>query len=277
MHSQDLFAANLPLIERIITIVCRRAGVFDADQEDFASQVKLWLIEDDYAVMRKYEGRSSLESYLTVVIQRMLADARTSARGRFRASTEAQRLGSWAVLLEKLVIRDGRSIEEALPHLRAVDPSSTPEQIAETLRRLPERTIRPRDIELDGVDEVVAGGEPADARAVAADVRRLAQRAEQTMRQELAMLPPADRALIRFHFGEEMTVAEIARVMQLPQRPLYRRLESLLQQLRAALASAGIDRRTAADLVDSEKEEMDFGLRGVENDAAQPVHQVEET
>ena len=277
MNVQELFTSNLSMIDRIIRIVCRRAGVFGADQEDFASQAKLRIIEDDYAVLRKYEGRSSLESYLTIVIQRMLADARISARGRFRASAEAQRLGPIGVLLEKLVLRDGRSLDDAMPHLRAVDPNATRESMTKTLGRLPERSVRPRDVELDGVEEVVAGSEPADARVVASEVRRLAHRAETTLRHQLAMLPAVDRSLIRFHFGEEMTLAEIARVMQLPQRPLYRRLESLLQQLRDALTSAGIDRRTAAELVESEKEEMDFGLREREKRDSSPVHQVEET
>lgn len=275
MTPQDFFTANLPLIERVIAIVCRRAGVLGADRDDFASHVKLRIIDDDYAVIRKYEGRSSFESYLTVVIQRMLADGRIEARGRFRPSSVANRLGPLAILLEKLVVRDRRRLDEAMPHLRAVDATATPEQLLETLKQLPERPARPREVAIDGVEEIVPGVDAADARAIAADVQRLARRAEQTLRQEMAQLPPADRALIRFHFAEEMTVAEIARVLQTPQRPLYRRLESLLQQLRGALTSAGIDRRVVADLVDSGQEELDFGL--TEKNRSTPVHHMEET
>lgn len=274
-HPQQLFTAQLPLIERVIAIVCRRARVFDEDAEDFASQVKLWLIEDDYAVLRKYEGRSSLESYLTVVIQRMLADARTNARGRFRASSEAERLGPAAVLLEKLVLRDGRTLDEALPHIRAVDGDATPQSMTETLERLPERTARPREVQIEGLEERVGGAEPADARTLAAEARRLAQRAGQTIRDELDSLPAEDRTLIRFHYGEEMTIAEIARVLRLPQRPLYRRLQALLQRFRNALGSAGIDSRTASGLIGSEEELMNF-LRDGEMRPAPPVHRAED-
>jgi RNA polymerase sigma factor for flagellar operon FliA len=40
------------------------------EADDFASHPKLKLIEDDYAILRKFQGRSSLRTYLTVVIER---------------------------------------------------------------------------------------------------------------------------------------------------------------------------------------------------------------
>jgi RNA polymerase sigma factor (sigma-70 family) len=275
MNPQELFAANLALVERVIRIVCRRARVFDADEEDFAADVKLALVENDYAILRKYEGRSSLESYLTVVIQRMLADARNAAHGRFRASSEAQRLGPVAVLLEKLVVRDGRSLDEAMQHVRAIDATATRESMAAMLKRLPARAARAREVELESVERVIAGGEPADARAIADDRRRLANVAGTAFRRALDGLPTEDRALIRFHYAEQMTIAEIARMLDLPQRPLYRRMEWLLDRFRTALASAGIDRGAAVDLIGSEEGEMDFGLRDAENRAAPPVHRLE--
>jgi hypothetical protein len=58
-----------------------------------------------------------------------------------------------------------------------------------------------------------------------------------------------------------MSLADVARITQLPQRPLYRRLASLLVQLRRALADAGIDRAAAVGLIgQNETNEMDFGL-----------------
>src|SRR5947208_3040379 len=41
------------------------------DVEDFASWVKLRLIDGDYAVIRKFQGRCSPATYLTVVIRRL--------------------------------------------------------------------------------------------------------------------------------------------------------------------------------------------------------------
>jgi RNA polymerase sigma factor (sigma-70 family) len=264
MNFSDLFTANLGLIDRIIAIVCRRANLFGADAEDFASETKLALIEDDYAVLRKYEGRASLETFLTVVIRRLLADSRTRAKGRWHASSEAQRLGATAVLAETLVLRDGRSADEALMHIRVVDPGITRESLASMLKRLPERTRRPRAVHIEGIANAIAGGEAADARALRGDMDRISATAGKALRELLAELPTEDRVILKMRFGSEMSVADIARILRLPQRPLYRRMEWLLARLRIALVNAGIDRNTAAELVGSDATEMDFGLRNGE-------------
>lgn len=261
MQPRELFEANLGTIERVIAIVCHRARLYGADAEDFASEVRLSLIENDYEILGKYEGRSSLDTFLTVVIQRLLADARTRAKGRWHASTEAQRIGPIGVQLELLVRRDGRSLDEALPHIRAVDPDITREALAVMLDRLPERVGRPRVVDLEPIGHAIAGGESADARAIDGDRQRASDVAGNTIRELLQALPSDDRLLIRLRFASDMTIADISRMMRLPQRPLYRRLESLLVRLRGALVDAGVDGSTVDELVGGAfGKEMDFGL-----------------
>ena len=55
--AEALFLAELETTERAIRFACRRASFFGADAEDFGSYVKLKLIENDYGVIRKFEGR----------------------------------------------------------------------------------------------------------------------------------------------------------------------------------------------------------------------------
>ena len=83
MHPEELFRDNLALVERVIDGVCRRAGLRDADAEDFASNAKLALIENDYAILRGYEGRAPLGAFLAVVVQRMLSREWMRLRGRW--------------------------------------------------------------------------------------------------------------------------------------------------------------------------------------------------
>jgi hypothetical protein len=71
---EHLFLSQLPDIERIIGWVCAQRGLRGADAEDFGSVVKCRLIESDYEVLTKFEGRSSLRTYLTVVINRFYLD-----------------------------------------------------------------------------------------------------------------------------------------------------------------------------------------------------------
>ena len=68
--------------------------------------------------------------------------------------------------------------------------------------------------------------------------------------------------IIRFHFGSGMTISDISEMMRLPQRPLYRRMESILKRLRATLAAEGIGRTDLADLLAGIMLEMNLGLSG---------------
>src|SRR5829696_8670843 len=154
MDCQELLRSSLPLIERVVRRVCHRAHVVGADVEDFDSTVKLALIDDDYAILRAYEGRSSLATYLAVVIQRLLADQRNRTLGRWRASSEAKKLGDAAVLLETLLRRDERPMAEVIPILRAFDRTLEPLDIEALAQRLPQRTSRLRAVVLDNADEI---------------------------------------------------------------------------------------------------------------------------
>jgi RNA polymerase sigma factor for flagellar operon FliA len=261
MHPEDLLRAHLALIDTIIDRVCRRSRLAGADAEDFTSAVKLALIEDDHALLRNAAQRSSLPAYLTVVIQRMAVDERIRAFGRWQASAAARRFGEAGILAETLLLRDHRTVAEALPLVRALDPSITYERLEEIARALPNRSGRPRAVDLgaDGV-ETLAASESADARAIAGDVSRLADRTSRAVRDALETLPAEDRMLIRFRFGSSMSVADISRILRLPQRPLYRRLEALLARLRRVLGDAGVDDSAVEELIGSPVAEMQFGL-----------------
>jgi RNA polymerase sigma factor for flagellar operon FliA len=261
MGPEALFRANLAVIDRVVREVCRSARVREDDVEDFASSVKLALIDDGYAVLKRWEGRSSLAGYLNVVIRRLLSDHRNHEFGRWRPSSEAVRMGETAVLIERLIVRDRRAFDEIVPFVRAHDPSLTDEEIASIAGRLPLRTARPRAVGIDDADESsLASSERADGRLLSREVRRISARASDVVRKTLAGWPDEDLMILRFHFGSAMTIAEISRMLRLPQRPLYRRIEGLLSQLRAALAASGLDAAGLSAVIGEASQEMDFGL-----------------
>jgi len=76
----NVYLEQLPLIERVIRWVTSRRGLDDVDSEDFASTVKRRLVENDYEVLARYEGRSSLKSYLTAVVSRSYLDFEVQRR-----------------------------------------------------------------------------------------------------------------------------------------------------------------------------------------------------
>lgn len=263
MNPEELFGANLDVIDRVVASVCRRASLRDVDAEDFASTVKLALIENDYAILRAYEGRSSLETFLTVVARRLLSRERTRIWGRWNASAEAERLGAAAVLLEKLLTRDRLSLEEATPIVLAFEPSLARADVRALAGRLPPRTPRPRLVSLPETGDPFEADDRADARAEEAEARRISEHAARVVRQALASLPLQDRMLVRFRFGADLSIADVSRLLGVPQRPLYRRIEALLRQLRVALEREGVSAKLVADVISSAASEgADFGLHG---------------
>ncbi len=269
MDASQLFADSLEVIERAARAVCRRARLGNADTDDFLSAARLLLIENDYSVLRQYQGRSSLATYLAVVFQRLLADERMRTRGRFRPSREAERMGAAGILLETLVRRDGRSLDEALPIVQAAHPALARGDLRTMEERLPARLPRPRPVTIDDrLADLLPAPERTDARARHREAAALQRRTEEVLRAALGSLPVEDRVIVRLRFSAGVSIADISRMLRQEQRPLYRRLESLLARLRAALAAAGLAAGDLAALIGTATCEMDFGLADAENPPA---------
>src|SRR5256885_1727253 len=98
--SEQLLVENLPLLERIIEMICSRKGM-DADEiEEFSAEVKFRLVNRDYAILKAFENRSSLRTYLAAVVSKLLLEYRNQRWGKWRDSANAQRLGPAAVAFQ---------------------------------------------------------------------------------------------------------------------------------------------------------------------------------
>jgi RNA polymerase sigma factor for flagellar operon FliA len=237
--SRDLFEQNLPLIERLLRSVCRRNAFPPDESEEFASWAKLRLIDDDYAVLRKFEGRASLPTYLTTVIVNLFRDYRIHRWGKWRPSAEAKRLGEEAVQLETLVGRDGRTLAEAIQILRTsfgvTRPAIELEQLA---ARLPERPRRRH--EGDEALAALPSGDAADAGLLDGERRAIAERAERAVSAALAEIEAEARLALKLRFADGLTIVEIAALLGVPAKPLYGRIERSLAALRRALERDGL-------------------------------------
>ncbi len=81
MDAEAFYRQHLTIIGQIAESICRRNGVNHHDAEDFASDIKLRLCDDDYAVIRKFQGKASFVTYLTVVINKRFLDHRRHIGG----------------------------------------------------------------------------------------------------------------------------------------------------------------------------------------------------
>jgi RNA polymerase sigma factor (sigma-70 family) len=238
--AEEIYLSNADLIERALAMVCRRHGLYGADAEDFASTARLHLIENDYAVLRQFQGRSSLPSYLVVVITRQFQDWRNARWGKWRPSAEAKRLGETAVRLETLTVRDGLTIDEAYEVLRTHHKISvTRAELESMAARFPVRHKK------SFVDEEAMSALPSSDRggeesAMSKEAERTARRAAIALTASLRQLPPQDRLILKMRFEDSCPVARIADALQLEQKPLYRRIDRLLFGLRRTLESEGV-------------------------------------
>lgn len=260
MHPREFLEANLDAVERAIAVVCAQASLRGADAEDFGSAAKLALLENDCAIIRKWERRSSFETYVTIVLRRLLVDQRR-AGGRWYASASVQRQGDVAVLLERLITRDRRAVDEALAIARQKHPDVPPAQLAAMVAALPERTPRPRLVAIaEGDEERFVAADAADERAEDLDRQRRSETVSRVVQAAMQTMSAEDRVILRLRFKRQATIAEISRAMDIPQRPLYRRMEALLAALRHALERAGLDATAVTDLIGEAGQRLDFHL-----------------
>jgi len=247
MTREQLFLSELALIERVIAWVCARRCLRGADGEDFSSTVKLRLIENDYEILGRFEGRSSLKTYLTAVVNRLYLDYQTQRFGKWRPSAEARRLGPVALRLEALLYRDGLTFEEARGVLQ------TDFQVAESREALHELSLKvPRRISRrtgSSTDQELPATEGGHSSVERAERQILAERTFLVLRKALGRLPARDRIVLRMHVEGGLSVADVARALGEEQKALYRRRDAAFKQLRVDLAAEGIGGGDARELL----------------------------
>jgi hypothetical protein len=246
---EEIFLENLKYIEQAIAHSCRKSSFSPQEAEDFEGHVKLKLIEDDYAVIRKFRGDNgaTLRTYLALVIKRTLYDYQDHIWSKFRCSAEAERLGEVAKRLETLMVRDRHSFEEAceilrtnegvemsvaeLSDLRAKLPNRVPRQVVgeDPLQFEPARELRPDQLLLEKERE--------------AGRRRLYM----GLKRGLDTLANDDHLLVKLWV--KFSIADIARIRKVEQKPLYRRLKKILDALRKALERQGVRREYIKELL----------------------------
>lgn len=239
-----------------------------ADVEDFVSDVKLKLLERDYAVIRAFEGRCSFATWLALIVQRHLHDHRAQVSGRFRPSAEAQRLGAEAIRLEALLVRDGKRIEEAIELLRRSGSAMTPAEAERIAARLPARQPRPVAVPLDSIAAEAPAPQPRTV--MPRDLAGASHTISSTIREAIAGLDARDQTILQLLFAAGMSVAAIARSLGIGQQVLYRRVRALCGELRGRLIAAGIDAERMRELIDSPDLDLDLGLAEPPDRGARP-------
>ena len=270
---EALFESELELIERVISFVSARHHLPGVEADDFGSHVKLRLIEDDYGILRKFQGRSSLRTFLTTVITRLFLDYRNAAWGKWRPSAEAKRAGEVAILLERLTGRDDYSFEEACELMETNHQVTVGRTELEAIAgRLPSRVKR--RFESDEALAAVPATQPEPDELIADQERAvIAARVEVALRKAMEGLGVQDRLIFALRFHDGRSLVDIARALRLDQKALYRRVERLLRALHSQLKAGGIDGEAALEIFGRAAVSIEWGSDTdgtVEPDSSKP-------
>jgi RNA polymerase sigma factor (sigma-70 family) len=254
-----IFEAHLDLIQEVIRSIARRHRLRPEEAADFGSYVLLKLIDNDYRILRSFRGKSSLRTYLMTVVQRQFLDYRIEVWGKWRPSAESRRLGKWAEELDRLLFRDGHSLDAAVEILQAKGAEVSRDELLAMAQRIPVR-VRPRCEGEQGLDQILVDG-AVDERVVERERRLALRRVRGDLAKVFRELPPQDRLILKMRYLDGCTIREIAEALQLEARRLYRRVEGCLKRLRASLERHGVTRQDVVPLLG--KPGTEIGLHGV--------------
>jgi RNA polymerase sigma factor (sigma-70 family) len=262
LKDEALFLATLPVIDAVVSQVCRRHHLSAAEADDFASDVRLHILEKNYEPLRKFEGRSSLRTYLTVVVNHLFLDYRNRVWGKWRPSADAKRQGPLAMLVEQLVTRDGWTLEQAIDVVRVNHGVEVTDAIRARFAALTQRAPGRQFVGEIEAQDVVCTGPAPDANVLRAEQDFLAKRVQTALDRVRQTLTPIERVILKMRFEDAVAVADIARALHLNQKRLYRTIEQLLATLRKGLEAEGIDRAEIRGLF------ADASLSEIEPDGA---------
>lgn len=243
----DLYTQHADVIEAALAYT-RRAHRLSADAADeFASWALLKLIDNDYAILRKFEGRSNMRTFLISVVQHLFLDWRNAQWGKWRPTAVARRMGHLAIELERLIIRDDMSFGEAAELLVSRGVARSRDDCEAAWALLPQRPSRrvANESELRNVP----AREHANDTVISSERHARGRAASAAMAQALSSLESQDQLIFRLRFYESFTVARIALLLETDQKGLYRRFDRLLEVVRASMVAMGVSPSDASDLV----------------------------
>lgn len=262
IDAEEVFLTNLCLIDKAIGYVCHRNHVNRDEEEEFGSYVKFKLIESNYAIIRKFEGRSAFSTYMTTVIQRMFFQYRVQMWGKWRPSAQARRLGDKGITLERLLTRDGYSYSEALAVLTTGEPPVfTAEEIEAIYVRLPIRQPRPV---LVAAMENTDKGPSVEPALFSGERAVIARHTAATIDKAIATMESEDQIILRMRFWNGKKIPDIAQALKLDDKKLYKRITKLLAQLKFTLEGAGVEAADAREILDHSDHELAFAFPGAE-------------
>lgn len=254
-RGRALLEEHIVLVRKRLDRISRESGLPAQEAEEFRSWAVFKLTENDYRILASWEGRSSFNTYLNVVLSNLLRDYRTHVWGKWRPTAAARREGDEAILLEQLWHRDRLPLEEAIDRMLSDHKVALSRAEIERLAaRLPPKTER-RWVGEEELQKVAIDGR-VEERVEDRERARLAAQLRAELVPRLRALPAEERLLLKLCFHDGFTMAAVAPILGRPQKELYLVRDRCLKRIRLALESLGLCPEQVLGLIGSPLEEL---------------------
>jgi hypothetical protein len=237
-----LFLSYLPVVDVVTSSVCHYHHLRASERDEFASFVRLALLDHDCEVLRQHTGGGSAVAFLRVVISRLLYDYRCQLWGRWRPSAAAKRQGSVAVLMEQLVTRDRFTLDEAIESARTNHGvQHTPQELRDLCTTLTlGSAVRHRTVPETAACDVASDGPSPDQVLVNRETEATRRRLIAALDAARESLTCEEQVLLKMRVDDSLPVSRIAAALGLNQKKLYITLNRLYARIRERLLADGI-------------------------------------
>jgi RNA polymerase sigma factor for flagellar operon FliA len=247
VSEDDLYSSHADTIEAVIKAVCRRHRLTEDDRDELGQRIRLKLVDNDYAVLRRFAGRSTMRTYLVSVAEHVFQDWRNSEWGKWRPCQEARRIGPLAVELDRLLTRDLLPYDQAVETLISRGQGTRAEMDAIRLRLATRQIRRPVDGEI--LEDLPAtSGAPEESlehKEYAAQAAKVAAAFTSVFRA----LPPSDQVIVRLRLQPDLTLDRIARMQGQEPKRFYRYCDKLDDRIHEAINQLGVSTELVKDLL----------------------------
>ena len=247
---------HLSVIDKAIMAACRRHDVLEDQAEEFASHTKLKLIENDYQLIRSFQGKSSFQTYLFTVINRIFIDWLRMIKGRWRPSEYAKRLGSMGIKLEELMARKKLSYQEAcyaikINHGVSLD-SSEYRKLADKISK--QLLSNPKQVDIP-LEEIKVSKSSLKDPVIDKNSQAIREKIASIIKDVRESLDANDKLILKMHFHDNLGISAISRILKLKRHGVDARLKFILVGFKEKIIANGININDARDAINSMFEE----------------------
>lgn len=249
MKSESSLEELLPTVNQAVDSVLRRRRKGKDFADDFRGWVMLKVLEREGAIFRRFRGESALLTYLRVVVDRLYCDYWISLNGKWRSSKKAKQLGTKSVHLEKLVYRDGYTLDQAVSTLQAGGGKALQSELRDGFFKMPSRQTRFFSVGSESLLERHADTRPSAYEVLRQkEIDHASRVVRDVLTDALAELPEIDRLIVELRFCRGLRIPELSRRLGLKQRSVYHRFYRILRALGKKLEARKVHRSLVREL-----------------------------